>query len=215
MLILALDVVDREKAIETAKITSGYISAIKVNYPLVLSAGIEIIEKLSEIKPVIADFKVADIPYTSSLITEIAFSHGATGIIVHGFAGSDTVSEVKNVAESFDGEVYVVTELSSRGGTEFMGRHSDEIVEMAKKLEVDGLIAPATRADRVREMKEKAGDLKILCPGIITQGGGIEDILKAGADGIIVGRAVYNAENPEKEAERIRKLIDEFLKKYK
>jgi len=215
MLILALDIVDGKRALEIAEKTSKYISAIKVNYPLILSSGIEIIEELSKIKPVIADFKIADIPYTSSLISEIAFSHGAKGIIVHGFAGSDTVSEVKRVADKFDGEVYVVTELSSKGGQEFMGKHSDEIIEMAKKLKVDGLIAPATRVDRVREIKERSDGLRILCPGIITQGGSVEEVIKAGADGIIVGRAIYNAPNPEKEAEKIRKLLDKFLKKYK
>ncbi len=215
MLVLALDVTDRKRANEIAEITSKYISAIKVNYPLVLSAGIRIIEELSELKPVIADFKISDIPYTSSLIAEIAFDSGANGIIVHGFAGSDTVSAVKKVAERHDGEVYVVTELSSEGGTEFMAKHSDEIVEMAKRIGVHGIIAPATRAERVRELREKAGRLKLLCPGIITQGGSIDEIMKAGADGIIVGRAIYSSPSPEKEAEKISRLVQGCLKKYK
>ncbi len=215
MLILALDVMDENKAIEIAEITARHISSIKINYPLVLSCGIEIIERLSEIKPVIADFKIADIPYTSALIADIAFRHGTSGVIVHGFAGSDTVEEVRKVADEYDGEVYIVTELSSRGGEEFMSMHSYEIVEIAKRAGVDGLIAPATRADRIMEMRKRAEGLKILCPGVIAQGGSVEEAIKAGADGIIVGRAIYNSSDPEKEAERISRLVETFLKKYK
>ncbi len=215
MLILALDVMDETKAMEIAEVTARHIQGIKVNYPLVLSCGIEIIEELSGVKPVIADFKIADIPYTSALIADLAFSHGASGIIVHGFAGSDTVSEVKRVADEYSGEVYTVTELSSRGGEEFMSRHAYEIVEIAKRAGVDGLIAPATRAERIREIRRRARNLKILCPGVIAQGGSVEEAIKSGADGIIVGRAIYSSSDPEREAERISRLVQTFLKKYK
>ena len=215
MLILALDVTDGKRAVKIAKETSEHISAIKVNYPLVLSTGIEIVKKLSDLKPVIADFKIADIPYTSSLIAEIAFTHGARGVIVHGLAGSDTVKAVKEVADRYGGDVYLVTELSSKGGEEFMRDCSDRIVEMAVEMNVAGLIAPATRPERVAEIKKAAKRLRVICPGVLTQGGSIEDVLKAGADGIIVGRAIYNSPTPGEEAMRINELITSFLKKYK
>ncbi len=204
-IILALDITDAEKAVKIAEDVSEYISAVKVNYPLVLSAGIGIIERLSEIRPVIADFKIADIPYTSSLIAEIAFRFGAEAVIVHGFAGRETVKAVLDVARKFNGEVYVVTELTS--STEFFKDVSDKIAEMAKELGCHGIIAPGNRADRVAELRRIVGKLKILCPGIGVQGGDAKAVVEAGADAIIVGRSIYNAENPKKVAEELSKLI--------
>ncbi len=205
-LVLALDVTDAERAANLARGVSDLIDSIKVNYPLVLSAGIRILEKLAEIRPVIADFKIADIPYTSSLIARIAFEKGASAVIIHGFTGSDTVKAVVEIAEGYEGKIYVVTELSSPGGEEFMAPVSLKIVEMARKLGCHGLIAPSTRIDRLAEIRKAAGDMEILCPGIGAQGGSVEALKYA--DGIIVGRGIYAAEDPRKEAERYRDLIE-------
>ncbi len=205
-LVLALDVMDAERAVNLAKEVSDLIDAIKVNYPLVLSAGVEIIERLAEIRPVIADFKIADIPYTSSLIARIAFEKGTSAVIVHGFTGSDTVRAVVEVAEEHEGKVYVVTELSSPGGEEFMSRVSLKIVEMARRLGCHGLIAPSTRIDRLAEIRRAANNMEILCPGIGAQGGSVEALKYA--DGIIVGRGIYAADDPRKEAKRYRNMIE-------
>jgi orotidine-5'-phosphate decarboxylase len=204
-LILALDLTDRDKALDIAEEVSDYISAIKVNYPLVLSAGVEIIDELSKIKPVIADFKIADIPYTSSLIADITFKNGAKGIIVHGFAGRETVKAVLDVATNYGGEVYVVTELTS--STEYFSGISDKIAEMAKELECHGIVAPGTRPERVKELREIVKDLKILCPGIGAQGGDVRKVVEAGADYVIVGRSIYNSKNPKKTAKEILELL--------
>ncbi len=207
-LVLALDVLDKNLALEVAKKVADYVDRIKVNYPLTLSAGIEVIGNLAEIKPVIADFKVADIPYTSSLIAEIVFKAGAESIIVHGFVGSDTVRAVLGVAEKYSGKVYVVTELSSPGGEEFMAAHSLKITEMAKNLGCHGLIAPATRIDKLAKIREVAGKLEILCPGIGAQKGSLEAIKYC--DGIIVGRSIYASDDVRKAAEEFRRVLNEF-----
>jgi len=207
-LVIALDLTDKAKSLKVADEVSDYIDMIKVNYPLVLSVGIDIIKELSKIKPVIADFKVADIPYTSSLIAEIAFKSKAKALICHGFIGSDTIKAVLDVAQRFDGEVYVVTELSSEGGKEYMVKLSNKIARMAKELGCHGIVAPATRLDRVIELREVVGDLKILSPGIGVQAGNIE--VAKYVDYIIVGRSIYNAENPEKAAKEIVERLHEI-----
>ena len=206
-LILALDITDAEKAVEIAGRVAEYVDAIKVNYPLVLSAGIDIIAKLADLKPVVADFKIADIPYTSSLIADIAFRHGASAVIAHGFAGSDTLKAILDVADKYGGEVYVVTELSSEGGKEFLTSVSSKIAELARELGCHGIIAPATRVERVAELRKIVGDLKVIAPGVGAQGGKVEDVIKAGADYIIVGRSIYNAEDPESAAKEFKERI--------
>jgi orotidine-5'-phosphate decarboxylase len=205
-LILALDVRGRDAALKIASVTEEYVDRIKVNYPLVLTAGIGILKDLSKIKPVIADFKIADIPYTSSLIAEIAFENGANAVIVHGFAGSDTLKAVVEVAKKFCGEVFVVTELSSRGGEEIMTKHTFEVIRIAREVGCNGLIAPATRVQRLAEIKMHAANLKILAPGVGFQGGSVEALKYA--DGIIVGRSIYLAEDPKKAAREYRERVN-------
>lgn len=204
-LILALDVTRREKALRIVEEVSEYISRIKVNYPLVLSAGIGIINKLSEFKPVIADFKIADIPYTSSLIAKIAFENGAESVIAHGFVGSDSIDEICKVAREYGGKVYVVAELSSPGGQEFMSSVSLKIVKMAKDVGCHGLIAPATRLNKLAEIRKVADKMEILCPGIGVQGGSLEALRYA--DGVIVGRSIYGSKNPKKAAMELKNSI--------
>ena len=87
-----------------------------------------------------------------------------------------------------------------------MSKHSNEIAKMAKELGCHGIIAPATRVDRVAELREIVGDLKIFSPGIGAQRGDMEVVKYV--DYIIVGRSIYNAKNPKKAAEEIIKRIE-------
>jgi orotidine-5'-phosphate decarboxylase len=207
-LILALDVEERKIAVRIAEELSDVIDRFKVNYPLILSSGIRIISELSEMKPVIADLKIADVPHVSSKIADLAFRNDAKAVVVHGFVGSDSLKSVMNVARRFDGEVYVVTELSSPGGEEFMSKVSLEIAKKAKEIGCHGLIAPATRLERLKEIRSVAGEMRILCPGVGVQGGTLEALRYA--DGIIVGRSIYEADNPRQEAKRFREYVQTY-----
>ncbi|MFO7991892.1 MAG: orotidine-5'-phosphate decarboxylase [Thermoplasmata archaeon] len=200
-LILALDVTDRHTALRVAKETSNWIDAIKINYPLVLGAGPDIINELSEIKPVICDFKVADIPNTNRLITEEAMGRGAEGIIVHGFVGSDSVKACMDAAG--DKDVFMVTEMSHPGGNEYTAKLGEELAQKAVEWGVTGIIAPATRPERIKQLKEKVGDLMILSPGVGAQGGTAREALDAGASAVIVGRAIYLSNTPGESAKEI------------
>ena len=201
-LILALDVLTREEALEIAEKTNAYLDAIKIGYPLVLGAGLSVARELSHFDlPLIADFKVADIPNTNRLIAEHVFEAGFTGIIVQGFTGSDSLMACVDAAENFGGEGYVVSEMSHPGALEFMsGGIAEKIAKMAVDCGADGIIAPATRPERVRALRGIIGDKKILSPGVGAQGGSAEEIAPL-IDGMIVGRSIYTAEDPAREAE--------------
>ena len=85
-LILALDVTEKKRALEIAHACTPHLDAIKVGYPLVLSAGLSIAGDLKKAGlPLIADFKVADIPNTNQLICDQVFAAGFSAIICHGF----------------------------------------------------------------------------------------------------------------------------------
>ena len=73
-LILALDVTEKKSALSIAHECAPHLDAIKVGYPLILSAGSLLPQELeAEDLPLIADFKVADIPNTNRLIAEQVF----------------------------------------------------------------------------------------------------------------------------------------------
>lgn len=200
-LILALDVTKKERALTIATRCSPYIDAVKVGYPLVLAEGLSVANGLGELDlPLIADFKVADIPNTNRLIAEEVFASGYDALICQGFTGRDSVTACVEVAREFGGDCFVVTEMSHPGATEFFhGGIAERIATLAKECDADGIIAPATRPDRVAALKQIIGDLKVYSPGVGAQGGDISAISRI-VDGIIIGRAIYEAEDPAEAA---------------
>ncbi|MBP2029208.1 orotidine-5'-phosphate decarboxylase [Methanohalophilus levihalophilus] len=211
-LIVALDVLEQDSAIQISSEVAEYVDAIKVGYPLVLSEGIEIISKLADYAPVIADFKVADIPNTDMLICGEVFKQNASGVIVHGFTGEDSLRTCVEVANANHGDIYVVSEMSHPGGERFFQTVAEEIAEMAKLLGATGVVAPATRPERLNVIRNAIGDsLSIISPGVGAQGGSASDAIAAGADWVIVGRSIYNSDNPKESAEKIASEIKPYL----
>jgi orotidine-5'-phosphate decarboxylase len=212
-IILALDVTDEKSAVEITSEVADCIDAVKIGYPLVLSAGLFIVSKLAKFAPVIADFKVADIPNTNRLICEQVFKAGCCAVIIQGFAGPDSLEQCVRTAREFDRKVFVVSEMSHPGGDYFLtDLVSREIAIFAKKFGAFGIVAPATRPERVKELRAVIGnEVKIISPGVGAQGGSAADTIKAGADFVIVGRGIYGAKNPHEEAEKVKKEIERLI----
>ncbi len=196
-LILALDVPDRERAVAIARACAPHIDAIKIGYPLVLSAGLGITRQLSGLSlPLIADFKVADIPNTNRLIADLVFSAGFSAIICHAFTGRDSVQSCVDSAHKNGGTCLVVAEMSHPGATEFFhGGVAEHLAQVAIACNADGIIAPATRPERAKKLRSIIGTKKIYAPGIGIQGGDIRAVAGI-VDGIIVGRAIYESDDP-------------------
>ncbi len=206
-LILSLDVLDRKQAVRVAESCAPFIDAIKIGYPLVLSSGLSIVEDLADLAlPLIADFKVADIPNTNRLICEAVFSAGFDAVIAHGFVGADAARTCVEVAHDHSGAAYIVAEMSHPGATEFFhGGVAEGIAALAVACRADGIIAPATRPERIARLREIVGKKTIYSPGVGAQGGD-PDVVARLVDGIIVGRSIYEAEDPAAEAERLSRI---------
>ncbi|MDW5563998.1 MAG: orotidine-5'-phosphate decarboxylase [Methanomassiliicoccus sp.] len=200
-IILALDETDEVKALKVAEEVKDLVDAIKINWPLVLSTSPEMITRLARLAPVICDFKVADIPNTDRLIVEQVRRRGASGVIVHAFTGTDSLRAAVEAAGNLD--VFVVTEMSHPGGQEFTAPLAERFAAMAVEAGAAGVIAPATRPERIAKVRSIVGDLLILSPGVGAQGGSASDAISMGADHVIVGRSIYGAADPREAAGRI------------
>jgi orotidine-5'-phosphate decarboxylase len=201
-LILALDVLSREKALDLASSIGGSFDAIKVGYPLILAGGLGVVREISAVVPVIADLKVADIPHTNELICKQALQAGASGLIAHAFPGRDALEACLDAAHSFGAELFVVTEMSHHGAGQFMAPLAEEMARLAVEVGASGVVAPATRPERIRTIRSIVGELIIISPGVGVQGGSAAKAMEAGADYLIVGRSVVESRNPAAEVEK-------------
>jgi orotidine-5'-phosphate decarboxylase len=205
-LILALDVTARSRALEIAQSCAPYLDAIKIGYPLVLSCGLSLAQELSSLDlPLIADFKVADIPSTNTLICEQVFDAGFHAVIAHGFPGEDSLRACVESAHAYGGSVYVVAEMSHPGAMEFFPPVAGRIASLAVQSGAEGIIAPATRPERIRSLRDIVGKKKIYSPGVGVQGGDLDKAASL-ADGIIVGRSIYQAPDPAEAARHISRI---------
>ncbi|MDI9633221.1 MAG: orotidine-5'-phosphate decarboxylase [Methanolinea sp.] len=207
-LVLALDVTDPAAAVAVAEACAPHIDAVKVGYPLVLRSGLSIARELAPLGlPLVADFKVADIPHTNRLIAEATFSAGFHGIICHGFCGEDSVLACVEAARDHGGKCLVVAEMSHPGALAFFsGDVPERISRLAVSLGADGIIAPATRPGRVRVLREIVGSLLVWAPGAGAQGGDPSAVAPL-VDGLIVGRQIYQSPDPAAEAARLRTIL--------
>jgi len=191
-LLLALDETDPQRAFSVAEAAAPHLAGIKINWPLLMQGGLETVAKLAKLAPVICDLKVADIPNTARLIAEAAYGAGAAGIIAHAFPGAGPLRAIRDVAP--DRDLYAVITMSHPGGGEFFDITA--LAAVARDGGATGVVAPATRPEDITAVREAVGDLKIISPGVGAQGGDPRAAITAGADLIIVGRAIYQADDP-------------------
>ena len=209
-LILALDVMSEGESIEICDSIKDYIDTIKIGYPLALAEGLEIISKLKDKFgfKVICDFKVADIDATNSKICEETFKAGADAIICHGFVGSDSVQACLDMANKYERELFLLTEMSHPGAKMFLQKNADAIAQMGVEMGINNYVAPATRLDRLSDIRNIVGnDAYIISPGVGKQGGDGKKTLEY-SNAIIVGRSIYEAEDPKVACENLIKTLE-------
>ncbi len=208
-LIVALDIFDGDRAIEIASSLRELIFAVKINWPIILGAGPDIVRELSRHSRVICDLKLADIPNTNALITEKVAELGAYGIISHVFTGSDSLRAVRESGRKL--KLLAVVSMSHPGGSQFINRIHEDLLAAAISGGADGVIAPGNNESLLSEIREMGRELVIVSPGIGAQGGSATKAVMAGSDYIIVGRSIYESPDPVKAVEDLNRQIHEGM----
>ncbi|ADM28201.1 orotidine 5'-phosphate decarboxylase [Ignisphaera aggregans DSM 17230] len=185
------------------------VEGFKVGLPAIIRLGVE---KISTIfrdynKFLIADLKLADIGDIMSLSIEILATYGFNAVIAHGFVGIEQALDIASKhCKDLGIKLILVVSMSHDGSREFIDKHLDELIDIAKKIESWGVVAPATRPEIIKRirMRYSSTELKILSPGVGVQGAEPGIALCNGADYEIIGRAITLSSNIRESALRIK-----------
>ncbi len=221
-LIFAMDVPDCARARSLAEDLGDAVTFYKLGLELMMSGGyFDLLQwMLERDKKVFADLKFFDIPATVGSAVRQLKDRGASFVTVH---GNQSIMEAAAENKGDELKVLAVTVLTSldRGDLDDLGFDCDVealVVSRARRaLEAgcDGVISSGLEAPMLREKID--GRLLVVTPGIrpvdnkpsedqkrvVT----VEKAFSNGADYIVVGRPIRDAENPRAAAESMQQMI--------
>jgi orotidine-5'-phosphate decarboxylase len=210
--ILALDVYDFKRAQELVKKTSQYIDIYKVGSILFLQSGIEIIKMVKDGgKEIFLDLKFHDIPTTVKRSVESARKLGVFSLTVHSIGGEEMLKAASSVQDR--PKIWAVTVLTSQITT------PEEVLRRAKLTKscgIDGVIASPLEISLIK--KSCGPDFNVVSPGIRLlkveddqkRVATPESAVKAGADFIVVGRPIIEAQDPAETAKNICEAVEKL-----
>ncbi len=217
-----MDVPDCARARSLAEDLGDAVTFYKLGLELMMSGGyFELLQwMLERDKKVFADLKFFDIPATVGSAVRQLKDRGASFVTVH---GNQSIMEAAAENKGDELKVLAVTVLTSldRGDLDDLGFDCDVealVVSRARRaLEAgcDGVISSGLEAPMLREKID--GRLLVVTPGIrpvdnkpsedqkrvVT----VEKAFSNGADYIVVGRPIRDAENPRAAAESMQQTI--------
>lgn len=223
-LIFAMDVADCDRARRLAEELGDAVTFYKLGLELMMSGGyFELMEwMLAQGKKVFADLKFFDIPATVGAAVRQLRERGANFVTVH---GNQAIMEAAAANKGEHLKVLAVTVLTSldRGDLDDLGFACDvgELVlsRARRSLEAgcDGVISSGLEVQALR--REVDHRLVVVTPGIrpvdnVPSGDqkrvvGVAQAFRNGADHIVVGRPIRDADSPRQAAESIQATIRE------
>ncbi|MBS3744156.1 MAG: orotidine-5'-phosphate decarboxylase [Wenzhouxiangellaceae bacterium] len=222
-LIFALDVPDAARARALIETLGDSVTFYKLGLELFLSgAYFELVDELKAAgKKVFADLKLFDVPATVGRAVAQLARQDVDFLTVH---GQDAML-AEAAANKGRSRVLAVTALTSldQGDLDDLGfacNVSDLVLSRARralKLGCDGVISSGLEVPALRAEVDPA--LVVVCPGIRPVANvddqkrtmSVEQAFAAGADHIVVGRPIRDAERPAAAAAAIRKEIESIF----
>ncbi|MBT5218473.1 MAG: orotidine-5'-phosphate decarboxylase [Woeseia sp.] len=221
-LIFAMDVPDCDRARALADELGDSVTFYKIGLELMMSGGyFELLDwLLARDKKIFADLKFFDIPATVGSAVRQLKDRGASYVTVH---GNQSIMEAAAENKGDNLKVLAVTVLTSldRGDLDDLGFECDVgalVLSRAKRaLEsgCDGVISSGLEAPKLREFIDNK--LLVITPGIRPVDNkptgdqkrvvSVEQAFTNGADQIVVGRPIRDADSPRAAAESIQSTI--------
>ncbi|WXG41419.1 MAG: orotidine 5'-phosphate decarboxylase [Candidatus Freyarchaeum deiterrae] len=207
-----------------------HIVGVKINFQLLLPLGLFddlrlLIEDAAHYGlPLIMDCKLNDVEHTNEWASHYFFEAGFDALIANPFVGwKGGLDSVFSVAKDYGKGVILLVYMSHPGAEEGYGqkvvnadgetRFQYEIfAEKSKSWGADGVVVGATQPKIIERVSEiVGGKIPIFSPGIGFQGGEIGEAFRAGTTYAIVGRSIYQSEDPKLSAKEIKEKINEAI----
>jgi orotidine-5'-phosphate decarboxylase len=223
-LIVALDVPSAEEARRLVERLDGAAGMLKVGNELFTAAGPDFVRELvGNGAKVFLDLKYHDIPNTVAQSVSAACRLGVSLLDVHALGGRAMLEAAVAVLPAVGTRLLAVTILTShdeasvqsiglRGGLDEAVRR---LARLAQQARIDGVVASPHEVELIREACGR--DMLIVTPGIRPSGAARDDqarpatpatALTAGADYIVVGRAITDAPDPAQAARAILREME-------
>lgn len=218
---LALDVADLDTAKALIAKTREHVGTFKVGLELFTAVGPAAIEAVHAAgAQCFLDLKLHDIPATMGRSVARAASMGVAYLTVHAAAGLDSVRQANDNAGST--RLLAVTVLTSldTGALEAIGlsggprEAADRLAKLAWDAGVRGFVTSAHECAALRKTLRK--DAFLVTPGIRPAGSDVgdqkrvmtpADAIEAGADLLVVGRPIRDANDPSEAAADIAREV--------
>jgi orotidine-5'-phosphate decarboxylase len=216
-LIVALDVATVEAAAKLVERIGPAVSFYKIGYQLGFAGGLEFARDLAAAgNQVFIDMKLHDIGNTVARGVESIARLGATFLTVHAYP--QTMHAAVEARKGSKLRILAVTVLTSyddadlaAAGYDFtVGELVAERAAQASDIGVDGLVASAEEATRLRDLIRPS--MVLVTPGIRPPGAAAGDqkrvmtpaaAIRAGADYLVVGRPIVEAADPKAAADAV------------
>jgi bifunctional enzyme Fae/Hps len=211
---VALDLVEMKKVEQVlCDLPENDHLLIEAGTPLIKKFGLGIISEIRKIRPnafIIADMKVLD---TGNLEARMAADSSADAVVISGLAPVPTLE--KAIAEARKTGIYSVVDMLNVG----------DPVKVVKSLKVKPDVVELHRAIDAEDTSHAWGDIAALKKAaggklLVATAGGIrvdvvKDAVRAGADIIVVGRAITASKDAHTQADLFleqlnREEIDQF-----
>ncbi|WP_368492637.1 orotidine-5'-phosphate decarboxylase [Campylobacter sp.] len=220
-LCVALDLASKEQCLRLAKELEGLDVWLKIGLRSYVRDGFALIEGLKKINPapIFLDLKFYDIPNTMADACEECLRLGVDMINLHASAGGSAMDAVMKRLNRHKKRPLVlgVSALTSFDGAEFFeiyGQKLDgavvKLAKLAHEKGLDGVVCSVFESLLIKENTQNS--FLTLTPGIRPFGeasgdqkrvANLQEAKKQKSDFIVVGRPIYEADEPRKICEKI------------
>jgi orotidine-5'-phosphate decarboxylase len=226
-IIVALDSQDLAQAKDWVASLSGAVVAFKLGLEFLSAHGPQGIREVQAAGAgrIFADTKFNDIPNTVAGAVRSICGIDPWLLNVHATAGSAAMRAARKAAEEYSEQtgkarsliiaVTVLTSLDQAALAEIgvTGSVEEQVVRLANMAQASGMDGVVASPLEIRAIREACGpDFLIVTPGVRPAGGASHDqariatpeaAIAAGADYLVIGRAITGAANPRAAAEAI------------
>jgi orotidine-5'-phosphate decarboxylase len=226
-LVLALDVPSLDAARPLLAKVGAAVSCVKVGLELFTAEGPRAVEAVhASGAACFLDLKLHDIPATVARACEAAARLGVRYLAVHASSGPAALAAARRAVEGSKTRLLAVTALTSLDANDLeaigMGGTPEAVVRRLATLAltqgIDGFVCAPAECASVRALAGK--DALLVVPGVRPRGSERGDqarvatpaeAIRGGADLLVVGRPIRDADDPLEAVRAIAREIEEAL----